>query len=161
MPSEDKCEKHTIELLTLKKEQEEMQRSISRHKVCSDATDIKLNDHLRMSVDRIEKMVKHDNQILSLERAHLDVMEDLKSIKQDIKEINKDIFDIKTAQKTTSAEIKNWILIGIITGVSALSGTIIFGLISVGSMSKQLEINTKKWEAHDAGFYDKKSSLGN
>jgi hypothetical protein len=157
-PTDEKCEKHTLELLSLKREQEEQARSINRHKVLADAIDIKLSDHVKTSVERVEKMVRHDEQIITLEKANVAIMEDLKSIRTEISGINISIKDLQ-------ASMKIWVLSGICGTVLVFSIPTMTLFYSAGQMSRQIEINTKKLEHNDkAGVYaghDTRSPVGN
>jgi len=157
-PSDEKCERHTLELQRLGAEIKATQDSQNRHKAEFLAIGIRVDDHVKTSMDRVVKMEKHDGQILTLEKASLQYMEDIKKIYASINRI-------ELNQERAFSAIKIWILSGMLAGLFAVSGSVIYGIQELGGLKKQVDVNTKKWELLDSkgGAYvgSQKSSVGN
>ena len=102
---------------------------------------------LRKDVDRHiedapsfrDKVVKHDTQILTLEKAHENTMKDIADIKETLSDMKENIKDL-------SGEIKIWVLSGIASTVIVFAVPTLALFYNAGQMSKQIDVNTKKWE---------------
>ena len=99
-----------------------------------------LDSHVAESPSFRDKVVKHDTQILTLERAHENTMKDISDIKDTLSDMKEDIKDL-------SGEIKIWVLSGIASTVIVFAIPTLALFYNAGQMSKQIDVNTKKWES--------------
>jgi hypothetical protein len=86
-----------------------------------------------------DAVVKHDTQILTLEKAHENTMKDISDIKETLTEVQSDIKDL-------GGQIKLWVLSGIASTVVVFAIPTLALFYNAGQMSKQIDVNTKKWE---------------
>ena len=90
-----------------------------------------------------DKVTKHDNQIMTLERAHEATMADIREIKSDITIIKENIKDL-------GASVKIWVLSGIVGTVMAFAIPTMVLFYNAGQLAKQVELNTQKWNKLEA-----------
>jgi hypothetical protein len=111
----------------------------------------KVEKHIDESMTYRSRSDTQAHQILTLEKANEVVMQDIRDIKLDIKEINAAIANIEKNQETSMRDVKIWILGGMIAGIFSLTVSIICGLVWIGGIAKQVDINTKRWETQMEG----------
>lgn len=99
--------------------------------------------HIDESIPVRADVEKSKNQILTLEKAHEACMIDIADIKKDIVVIKQEIRDL-------SGDVKIWVLSGVVGTVVAFAIPTMTLFYNAGQMSKQLELNTKKWEVLEA-----------
>ena len=87
-----------------------------------------------------DKVVKHEHQILTLEKAHVDTMKDITDIKETLTDMKEDIKDL-------GGNVRVWVLSGIASTVIVFAVPTLTLFFNAGQMSKQIDINTKKWES--------------
>jgi hypothetical protein len=90
-----------------------------------------------------DSVVKHDTQILTLEKAHENTMKDISDIKETLSDMKEDIKDL-------GGDVKLWVLSGIASTVIVFAIPTLTLFYNAGQMSKQVDINTKKWEMMDS-----------
>jgi len=101
-----------------------------------------LDKHVEASPEFRDKAIKAEAQILTLEKANVSIMEDIKIIKADLS-------TIKTSMESLIASVKIWVLGGICSSVVVFAIPVMGLVYQVGKTDKQVEINTKKWESYD------------
>jgi hypothetical protein len=101
-----------------------------------------MDEHIAESPKFRDSVIKHDTQIMTLEKAHEATMADIQTIKHDLGVIKEDIKDL-------GASVKIWVLSGIVGTVMAFAIPTMMLFYNAGQMSKQIEINTQKWAQHD------------
>jgi hypothetical protein len=74
------------------------------------------------------------------------------AMEKDITDIKKDISDLKVGVASLPGEVKGMLYDGLkwVLGTYLIGAMVCFFI--VGGMSKQVEINTKKWDVHDQRF---------
>jgi hypothetical protein len=110
-----------------------------RNEICIE-THRRFDKHCEESVPFRNDVVKHTNQILTLEKAHENTMKDISDIKETLTEVQSDIKDL-------GGQIKLWVLSGIASTVVVFAIPTLALFYNAGQMSKQIDVNTKKWEA--------------
>jgi hypothetical protein len=98
-----------------------------------------MDKHIDEAPQFRDKVVKHDTQILTLEKAHENTMKDIADIKETLTEVQSDIKDL-------GGQIKLWVLSGIASTVVVFAIPTLALFYNAGQMSKQIDVNTKKWE---------------
>jgi hypothetical protein len=86
-----------------------------------------------------DRVVKHDTQILTLEKAHENTMKDISDIKETLSDMKEDIKDL-------GGNVRVWVLSGIASTVVVFAIPTLALFYNAGQMSKQIDVNTKKWE---------------
>ena len=102
-----------------------------------------IDEHISDAPRFRDSVTKHDNKIITLEKAHVDTMTDIKEIKGDIIIIKENIKDL-------GASVKIWVLSGIVGTVMAFAIPTMMLFYNAGQMSKQLELNSQKWQKLEA-----------
>lgn len=118
-----------------------------RNEVCiQQISDLRkeLDKHIAESPQFRDMVVRHDSQILTLEKAQGAILEDIRDIRNDLKCITVDVSDIKLEQSKMVRDVKIWILGGMLAGIFSLGISVFAGLIAIGESRKQLEIDSKR-----------------
>lgn len=89
---------------------------------------------------------REDNHGMKVAKA----MEDISEIKERMEGINGRINNIETKIDLMVERVKNWILIGILSGAVALSGSIIGSLVYLGGVTKQVDIDSRRIDVLEA-----------
>lgn len=97
-----------------------------------------LDEHVMESPKFRDAVTKHDNQIVTLEKAHEATMADIQQIKKDIGDIKGDI-------KELNSSVKIWVLSGICGTIMAFAIPTMMLFYNAGRMQQQLDINTERW----------------
>ena len=97
-----------------------------------------IDEHIKDSPAVRDSVTKHGSQILTLEKAHTDTMENIKEIKGDISVIKADMKDLM-------ASVKIWVLSGIVATVAAFAIPTMMLFYNAGRMQQQLDTNTERW----------------
>ena len=84
-----------------------------------------------------DKVVKHENQILTLEKANVNTMEDIAKIKTTLSEMKDDIRDL-------GGDVKVWVLSGIASTVVVFAVPTLTLFYNAGQIAKQMEITVKE-----------------
>ena len=87
-----------------------------------------------------DRVIKHDTQILTLEKAHENTMKDITDIKETLTDMKEDIKDL-------NGNVRVWVLSGIASTVIVFAIPTLTLFYNAGQMSKQLDVNTQKWES--------------
>ena len=88
-----------------------------------------MENHIMESVPIRDNVSKHCEQILTLNKAHEGVMQDIKDIKDDLKVIREAITGLKV-----------WILTSAVAGLISLIAVALY----YGGDKKQIEVNTRR-----------------
>ncbi len=99
-----------------------------------------VDKHIDESPAFHDRVVRHDSQILTLEKAHETTMKDISDIKKTLSDVKEDIKDL-------SGDVKVWVLSGLATTVIVFAIPTLTLFYNAGQMAKQLEITAKKVDA--------------
>jgi hypothetical protein len=97
-----------------------------------------LDEHVKDSPGVRDAVTRHNNQIVTLEKAHEATMADIREIKKDIGTINEGIKDLNSS-------VKIWVLSGIVGTVMAFAIPTMMLFYNAGQMNRQIDINTERW----------------
>ena len=103
---------------------------------CEIAAEVK--DHIRESGPVRSDVEKAKSQILTMEKAQGDIMEDIKEIKHELVGVNQSIAQL-------SWEVKVWVLSGVLGSIVVFAVPTMTLFYRLGQTDKQVEINTERW----------------
>lgn len=98
-----------------------------------------VDKHLDEAPKFRDMSIKHESQILTLEKAQASTMEDISQIKNTL-------IDMKTDFNALNASVKSWVLSGVISTILIFAIPTFTLFYTAGKMTNQIESNTKRLE---------------